>query len=342
MRLDSFDLALDPPLETAHGTIEARRGFVVRIDHAGETGVGEASPLPGWTESYAACRDALERAAGVAAELDWGIALARMEAPAARHGLSLALADARARAADDPLYRSLGTDYTVRQVPVNATVGDGGVEATREAAEVAVERGFGCLKVKVGSRDLDGDLERLRAVREAVGDRIELRADANGAWDHETAARAFDALASLDVAYVEQPLPAANLAGLASLRGGPVGVAVDETLIEHDPADVLDAGAADVLICKPMVLGGPDRAAHLAARAREAGVEPIVTTTIDAVVARTAAVHVAATIQDVRWCGLATADRLVSDLGRDPAPVEDGAVAVPQDKGLGLADRPAT
>jgi L-alanine-DL-glutamate epimerase-like enolase superfamily enzyme len=54
------------------------------------------------------------------------------------------------------------------------------------------------------------------------------------------------------------------------------------------------------------------------------------------VVARTAAVHVAAAIPDVRACGLATADRLESDLGPDPCPVEEGRISVPQDPGLGL------
>ncbi len=344
MRIEPFSLALDPPLSTATGELTHREGFVVAVEHAGHEGIGEATPLPGWTESREACRTALERAEAVATELDWGIALARMDAPAARHGLSLALADARAKAAEEPLYRGLGAEYTVRQVPVNATIGDGTVEETREAAIAAVEHDFGCLKIKVGAQDHETDRERLAAVRDAVGDRVELRADANGAWDRETARSALDAFDALDVAFVEQPLPAEDLAGLAALRRADhdVGIAVDETLVETNLDQIVAADAADVVICKPMVLGGPDRAAVVARRAREAGIDPVVTTTIDAVVARTGAVHVAATIPEVRCCGLATADRLVSDLGRDPAPVEDGAVAVPQDKGLGLADRPAT
>ena len=342
MRIEPFELALDAPLETASGRIDAREGFLVFVEHAGTEGVGEATPLPGWTESIDECRRAIERAATVADELDWGIALARMDAPAARHGLSLALADARASAADQPLYRSLGAPYTVRRVPVNATIGDGSVAETEAAAERALAAGYGCCKVKVGARDLSTDVDRLRAARAAVGDRVQLRADANGSWDRETAASAMDRLAALDVSYVEQPLGADDLEGLAALRNGEVGVAVDETLIDHDLEAVLGADAADVVVCKPMVLGGPDRAATVAARAREAGVEPIVSTTIDGVVARTAAVHVAATVPGVGYCGLATGALLAEDLGRDPVPIEDGAVAVPQDKGLGLAERPGS
>jgi len=102
-----------------------------------------------------------------------------------------------------------------------------------------------------------------------------------------------------------------------------VGVAVDETLVERRVAEILERDAADVLIVKPMVLGGPGDAHTIATRARDAGVDPVVTTTVDGVVARTAAVHVAAAIPDVAPCGLATAELLAEDLGPDPAPVDD-------------------
>ena len=100
---------------------------------------------------------------------------------------------------------------------------------------------------------------------------------------------------------------------------------------------MLDAGAADAVVLKPMALGGPDRALAAALRARRAGVEPVVTTTIDAVVARTAAVHVAAAIPDVSPCGLATGALLDEDLAPDPCPIADGSLPVPS--GAGLAGR---
>ncbi|TKX86944.1 o-succinylbenzoate synthase, partial [Halorubrum sp. SS5] len=226
-------------------------------------------------------------------------------------------------------------------VPVNATVGDGSPAETAADARRAVEAGFDCLKVKVGARDVDADVERVRAVREAVGDAVALRADANGAWDRETASRALDALAPFDLAYVEQPLPADDLDGLAALRRGDpadggdgVPIAADESVAARGIDAVLDAGAADAVVLKPMALGGPDRALAAALRARESGVDPVVTTTIDAVVARTAAVHVAAAVPDVSPCGLATASLLDDDLAPDPCPVEGGRIAVPTGPGL--------
>jgi o-succinylbenzoate synthase len=339
--VEPFSVRLSRPLETADGTVRERRGFLVFVEYRDTPGVGEATPLPGWTESHAACREAIVRAASIAEDLDWGVALAKTDAPAARHGLSLALAEARARAAGLPLYRHLGAEDPVRSVPVNATLGDDDPAATAEAAERATLEGFDCLKLKAGARPVAGDAERVRAVRDRVGPSVELRVDANGAWTRGEAESALDALADAGVSYVEQPLPADDLAGHAALRGGPVGIALDESFREHGVDAVAEADAADVAVVKPMALGGPDRARAAATAAREAGIDPVVSTTVDAVVARTGAVHVAASVPGVWPCGLATGSMLATDLSADPAPVVDGAMEVPQELGLGLPERPA-
>lgn len=339
MTLERFSLPLADPLSTADGTIDEREGFVVRFRHRGEAGVGEATPLPGWTESLDDCRAALETALETYEEQGHSAALLTLDAdavPAARHGFATALLDADARADGVSLARWFDPDCRPNSVPVNATIGDGPVEETIDAAAEAVGAGFDCLKLKVGAQSIEADLARIEAVREAVGENVEIRADANGAWDRSTAERAVDGLADLNVSDVEQPLPATDLDGHRSLRNRGVGIALDETLREHTVAEVLDAGVADVLVLKPMVVGGPGNAHTLAMRARERGVEPIVTTTIDGVVARTAAVHVAAAIPRVGHCGLATASYLAGDLAPDPAPVDDGRIRVPQGEGLGI------
>lgn len=340
VELEPFSLPLARPLKTAHGTISAREGFLVTVETDLFRGLGEATPLPGWTEAREECRAALEGIEDPEATLeecvctsdDASQAVALDGVPAARHGLTLAMADARARAADVPLYRHLGGEVPVETVPVNATVGDASPGETAREVKQAVAHGFPAVKVKVGARPVVEDIERLRAVRELAPD-VELRADANGAWTREAAAEVLTALVDLNVAYVEQPLPPDDLAGHADLRGGGVDVAIDEGVSVNGVDAVLAADAADVLIVKPMVLGGPDRARQAAVRAREAGLSAVVTTTLDGAVARAGAAHVAASLHDPPACGLATADRLTVDLLPDPVPVMDGAAYVPQSPG---------
>lgn len=339
MDIEPFRVRLRTPLETARGPIREREGFLVTVESDSTYGIGEATPLPGWTESREECQAALARAESVASALDWGIALAKLDRPAARHGVSLAFAEARARASDQPLYRSLGASEGVESVPVNATLGaEGSPSDVARAAREAVDEGFQTLKIKVGANGIEEDVERVRAARDTVGDEVALRVDANGAWTVEQARRAIDSLAALDVDYVEQPLPGADLSDHAQLRG-PVDVALDESLVSASVNDIANADAADVVVLKPMVLGGPDRAVEAAMYARETDITPVVSGSIDAVVARTGAVHVAARIPDVSACGLATATLLETDLGPDPAPVVEGEITVPQETGLGLPER---
>jgi o-succinylbenzoate synthase len=337
--LDEFALELARPLETARGTITHREGFLVRVEADGIEGVGESTPLPGWTESIDECRAALDRASSVIESDGFDAALDAVtpSCPAARHGLSLAVFDMRAREAGQPLYRYLGGEKC-SSVPVNATIGDGSVEETVTAAERAVDHGYECLKCKIGVQAVDADVKRLRAVRNAVGD-IELRGDANGAWNRTQAIRAFEAFSEIGISYVEQPLSPDDVEGHVALRGSSVGVALDETLTQTAIESVISEDAADVLVLKPMAVGGVDRVREIAVMAREAGITPVVTTTIDGAYARAGAVHVAASIPDIPACGLATGDRLTDDFVLDPVPVDEGRITVPQGNGNGNMPR---
>lgn len=346
LRFERFEVALSDPLTTASTTITCREGFLVRIETETESGIGEATPLAGWTESTAECRAALERVTEnwsfetcpSSRDVDSAFGTVLDSAPAARHGLTLACLDLRAKRTRLPLYRYLGGREPVESVPVNATIGDDSVEATVAAAERAVDRGFSSLKCKVGARPVTEDAARLRAVRSAVDPEIEFRGDANGAWSREQAERAFEAFESVGVSYVEQPLAPDDIEGHAALRASTgIGVALDETLRTTTVERVLSAGAADVLVIKPMVLGGIDRA-HATARlvrAVRGDVTPVVTTTIDAAYARAGAVHVGAAVPSVAACGLATGELLADDLAAVPC-ISAGRIAVPQGVGIGV------
>ena len=362
MRVEPFALSLAEPLGTARGRMTERAGFVVALDLDGVVGVGEAAPLPDWTESLNACEAALTAvAAGIDEGREPGTYLSREDgdesdgAGDVDDSPALAVLDAGARRAGEPLHERLTREYGTRSaaavetVPVNATVGDGVPAETAEAAAEAVETGFGTVKLKIGARDAESDSERVAAVRDRCPS-ADLRADANGAWDGDTTRRALAAFADDRVAYVEQPLPVDtttdgegqrhDLTAHASLRGGAVGIALDESLAAGGEGlapvhAALDAGAADAVVLKPMALGGPDRAVAAATAARQAGVTPVVTTTIDGALARATAVHVAAAIPDVPACGLATGGRMAEDLlPTDPAPVASGAVRVPDGPGI--------
>jgi L-alanine-DL-glutamate epimerase-like enolase superfamily enzyme len=223
-------------------------------------------------------------------------------------------------------------------VPVNALVhATDPAEAAAEAVR-ARRLGFTAVKIKVGARPAI-DTGRLEAVRTALGTDIRLRIDANGCWSTEEAVRQIRAWEHLDLELVEQPVPARDLHGLAAVRSQVrVPVAADEVVTDADAARaVIDAGAADVLVIKPMVVGGVGAAVDIARLAHEAGLEAILTTTIDTGVATAAALHAAAAVGTGRFAhGLATAAMLHSDLVTRSLPVEGGCMHLPRGPGLGV------
>ena len=273
IELHPYTFALRRPLRTARGSIATREGLWVEVRDGDDVGHGDAAPLPGFSSEDL---DETRRALGAlsTAELpEPGDDLDGLHGqlselalpPSAHHGLEQALLTLLARRRGISLAALLSDSEAPGAVPLSTLV-DG-----PDAARAAVQRGAGCLKLKVGVEDVTADLRRVAAVRGAVGQSVRLRLDANGAWSREQALAAFDGLVPLAPECVEQPLATDDLEGLAALRRRElVAVGADESLRTLDDAEaILAAGAADVLILKPQLCGGlllARRIADLAAR----------------------------------------------------------------------------
>ena len=150
------------------------------------------------------------------------------DAPCARAGLAFAFADLKAQQAGLPLaswLRRIAADpdegsldsaggdggRLPEAVAVNATIGVLSLADCAEAAKDLLGEGYRTLKVKLGMDD-PTDIARVKVVREAVGDQVSLRLDANGAWDFERALKMLKAFEPYGIEYIEQPLPAGQLA----------------------------------------------------------------------------------------------------------------------------------
>jgi O-succinylbenzoate synthase len=198
-------------------------------------------------------------------------------------------------------------------VPVNALV-DG-------PFLVQALRGFPAVKVKV--RDAKG-IALVRAVRDAVGPVVAVRADANGSWDVDTAVAMITRLAQFDLEYVEQPCT--TLDDLARVRARvDVPIAADECVRSLDDARRLRAlDAADVIVLKQQPLGGVRAALDVA---DAAGVPAVVSSMMETSVGIAAGVALAAALPELPYaCGLATLASLPGDVTRVPLAPVDGAL----------------
>lgn len=191
------------------------------------------------------------------------------------------------------------------------------------AEAAALARGAVDVKVKVGDH---GDVDRVAAVRNAVGPGGRIRVDANGAWDTDTAVAAIARLARYDVELVEQPVP--TLADMAQVRRRVVvPVAADECVRGlADARELARLGAADAVVLKVQPLGGVDAALAVA---DAAGVPAIVTSMYETSVGLSAGLALAAALPQLPWaCGLGTASLFAADVVADPLLPVDGTLAV--------------
>lgn len=310
------------PFATAAGTWVARDAWIVRVrDDDGREGIGEANLDP------AADDAALERLAATVRR--WA------------SGGEVDLDDAVGRAvagAIDAARSDLGGGVAATSVAVNATIATEDVAASVAAARDVVARGFTTLKLKGGREHSTAELvERLTAVRTAVGPDVALRLDVNGAWDAAIALERLVALAALRLAYVEQPIPAGDVSTMAALRAsGVVPIAADESVESLATARaLLGAEACDVLVVKPGRVGGPTVALAMAREAAAAGVGVTISTLLDTGVGLTAALRVAVLVPGGVH-GLATADVLECDLLAEPLVGRDGRMVVPAGPGTAL------
>jgi L-alanine-DL-glutamate epimerase-like enolase superfamily enzyme len=326
------------PLLDATGEFTHRRSWVLRVvDEAGNQGLGEAVLNPFaedvTTDALARLMRALpaELAAGrtplwpdMAAEGEPGRA-----AMAAVEGALGALEAARAE----------GVSGSGRPtIPVGAIINFAGPDAGADAAAQAIELGFATLKIRAGfERTTDQLVDRVRAIRAAVGPGPRLRVDVAGAWDLDTAAERLYALEPFRIEFVEQPLAAADIGGHATLRGRTeVPIALDESIdSEYSAMAALDFGAADLLIVKPARVGGSAVTKRIEAAAAAAGVGVVLATYYETGVGIAADLRLASGLRPAHGLApapahaLATAGLLVHDLLDAPLPIEMGRMKVP-------------
>lgn len=228
----------------------------------------------------------------------------------------------------------VGWPEPVRQsVPVNVTVPAVGPERAREI--VLASGGCRTAKVKVAQRGPDGmlepvsaEVERVAAVREALGPDGAIRIDANAAW---TPDEALAHLAEIDRAaggleYVEQPCAEVDELALVR-RKQDVPVAADESIRRaSDPMRVVREEAADIVVLKVQPLGGVRACLELA---EQVGLPVVVSSALESSVGLAAGVALAAALPELPYaCGLATSQLLVHDVVTEPLLPVDGALPV--------------
>lgn len=340
------------PFTIATGTMTFAQNMLVYIHTSeGLTGVGECSAFPmiaGETQStcFVLAKDFANiwmgtdarDIAGRMQELDYYIAGNHT----AKSAFDMALYDLAAKAANMPLYQYLGGSY--REIESDLTIGIGTAEAMAAKAVDYVQRmKANVLKIKLGKNPAE-DIQRMQAIRLAVGPHIGLRIDANQGWDFEAAVYALTGMEELNVQFCEQPMPKLLDDKMPSLRRiCKIKIMADESVFSHHDAErLIRNNACDYINIKLSKAGGIHEALRIHDVCQRANIPNMLGGMLESRLAVSAKAHLALACPNIQFFDLDT-----SLMGHLEDPVIGGVqyngmvISTPQTPGIGADVDPA-
>lgn len=341
------DLPLERPIKMSGVEIAISENVFARIEtDDGLVGWGEASSSPSMTgetvESMVAAikflapfmegRDPSEFAENLA-EMDW-----RMYGNAsAKTIIEMALYDIAGKAQQKSVAELLGGVQRT-ELPILYMLATGNIDVdVAEAAEKAQE-GVTNMKIKVGGKPVEQDIERTVAIRKAVNGGVQLSADCNQGWSREEALT-YVRGASESLDFLEQPVMGHDVEGMAMIAAEaacPIGA--DEGL--HSVGDIhkhKDMGAAQGGSLKMIKLGGVTKAYQATELFDELGLHVNLAGKVaESSVSSSAVLQIAAAAPSIEWGVSITSQYLKKDIVKDGLEVVNGCATLPAGAGLGV------
>lgn len=306
IELGVINIPLARPFKTALRTVEYVEDVVIKVTTDTEfSGYGEAPPtavITGETKGsiITAIRDFIKPAL-IGMDIDnldgifHKLHSCMVKNTSAKAAVDMAIYDLYAKKYQAPLYKVLGGNKT--ELEADLTISVNPIPEMVADSLDAVGKGYKILKIKVGKEGLK-DVERIAAIREAVGPDINIRVDANQGWNTKQSVQIITAMEDrgLNIELVEQPVPAHDLKGMKFVTGHVnTPILADESVFSpEDAINIIQEGAADLINIKLMKTGGIYNALKICSIAEIYGVECMIGCMLESKLSVSAAAHLAA------------------------------------------------
>lgn len=257
----SYLLQFKQPSGTSRGVLKTKKSYFIRLEMGRDIGYGECGILEGLShDDVPQYEDQLDWACK---NISLGLGLLweqLKEFPSIQFGLEQAFKSLKA----EYPFELFGSKFTQGQasIPINGLVWMGNKAFMKAQIVKVLNQGFSCVKMKIGAIDIVQELELLTQIRKTFSALdLEIRVDANGAFNLPTARKVMRTLSQLRIHSIEQPIGVGHKEDLATLCQAPeIPVALDESLIGctsiKEKAALLDTIAPQYIILKPSFIGG--------------------------------------------------------------------------------------
>ena len=255
----------------------------------------------------------------------------------AKEGIDLALHDLVGKTLNVPVTTLLGGCFR-EEIAIASEIGIDRPEAMAENALDIVKLGIKVIKIK-GSNEMGLDVKRIKAVREAVGDEVELRLDPNAAWTTIGTIKVMKEVEGCNLQLLEQPIPGWDLKGMAHIRNS-IGIPLmaDESIwTPQDVIKIAEYGAADIINIKIAKSCGLALAKKIEAVSESLGLPCIVGTEIEPGFSLIAKLHLAASMKIHPLASEFTELSLLKkNILKQEITIKNGCVKVPGGPGFGV------
>ncbi len=331
------------PFIIATGSSNKAHNVIVKIATDEGMGIGNACPNSVTEETPESIMNALNNFSnelvGEDAEDILGINekmnLLIEKNPSAKAGVDIALYDLQGKIKGKPVFEIFGKKKD--KMLTDMTIGIMDKKFTVTHAVEYKKQGFKALKIKIGL-DKDEDVERVRAVREAVGEEMIIRVDANQGYDVKTAIEVLNKIEPYNIEQMEQPVKLGDLGGLKEVKdNSPIPITADEAVkTKEDALKIAQGKFADKINIKLMKCGGITKALEINRIAEEGGLETMIGCMSENKISISAALHFALSQKNVRYADLDSHFSLISDGTRSGFTFEDGFLIPMENPGFGV------
>lgn len=335
----SYRLAFNRPSRTSRGVMNYRDIWILKVwekNHPEVFGLGECAPLPGLSiDTPKIVEDALIDVCHRPNEFAQWLSGGLDHAPAVNFSLEQALIDLH-RGGEHILFPSKFTQGN-EQITINGLIWMGNPQYMIDQINEKIHSGFRCIKMKIGGISFSDEIKIIQELRNTFGyDEIELRLDANGAFQPDEAMEKLEVLAPFNIHSIEQPVKPGQWDDMAELCSySPIPIALDEELIgennRYRKQELLETIMPSYIILKPSLLGGFQQTAEWIELAEEANIGWWITSALESNLGLNAIAQWTFTLQNPMPQGLGTGQLFTNNF-ESPLYVQQDSLMFDPDK----------